>query len=126
MASDTTAHAEGFSLERDRSFGGQQMARTDYDVVYIARSPADMKQDVFANMVNEVCNGRAAEGWLLVSTAGDYGARVTLGVWLYFARESDSALERPLTESYGDEVPGADVGDDTTKLADEGETFAGD
>jgi hypothetical protein len=101
------------------------MARTDYDVVYIARSPADMKQDDFGNMVNEVCNGRAAEGWRLVSTAGDYGARITLGVWLYFAREGDSASERPLTESYGDDVPGADVGDDTAKLADEGETFAG-
>jgi hypothetical protein len=92
------------------------MARTDYDVVYVARSPADMKQDEFASIVNEICNGRAAEGWRLVSTAGDYGARVTLGVWLYFAREGDSSSEEVPTDSSGDEVPSSD----------EGETFAGD
>lgn len=92
------------------------MARTDYDVVYVARSPADMKQDEFANIVNEICNGRAAEGWRLVSTAGDYGARVTLGVWLYFAREGDSSSAELPTDSSGDEVPSSD----------EGETFAGD
>ncbi len=92
------------------------MARTDYDVVYVARSPADMKQDEFANIVNEICNGRAAEGWRLVSAAGDYGARVTLGVWLYFTREGDSSSEELPSDSSGDEV----------LSSDEGETFAGD
>ena len=70
------------------------MAGTEYDVAYVARSPADMKQDDFANIVNEICNGRAVEGWRLVSAAGDYWARVTLGVWLYFAREADSVSEK--------------------------------
>jgi hypothetical protein len=92
------------------------MARTDYEVVYVARSPADMKQDEFANIVNEICNGRAAEGWRLVSTAGDYGARVTLGVWLYFARGGDLSSGEVLPDSSGNEVPSSD----------EGETFAGD
>jgi hypothetical protein len=101
------------------------MARTNYDVVYVARSPADMKQDDFANIVNDICNGRAADGWRLVSAAGDYGARVTLGVWLYFAKEGDSIGEELPADSYGSEVPDADVGDETA-MADEGEALADD
>jgi len=67
---------------------------TEYEVLYIARSPASMRQEDFAAMVDETCNGRAAGGWTLVSTAGDYGAKVTLGVWLYFGREAEEGSSR--------------------------------
>ncbi len=43
------------------------MTDMEYDVVYVARSPASMKQDEFAAMVDEMCNGRAAGGWRLVA-----------------------------------------------------------
>jgi hypothetical protein len=69
-----------------------------------------MQQDDFAAMVDELCNGRAGEGWSLVSTAGDYGANLTLGVWLYFAREGGSAPDESLVETGADEdvAPAAD------------------
>ncbi len=79
------------------------MTDVDYKVVYVARSPASMPQDEFATMVAELCNGRAGEGWWLVSTAGDYGANVTLGVWLTFAREAASGPDEPLIETGADE-----------------------
>jgi hypothetical protein len=79
------------------------MTDVDYEVVYVARSPASMKQDEFGTMVSELCNGRAGEGWRLVSTAGDYGANLTLGVWLTFAREAASAPDEPLLETDADE-----------------------
>jgi hypothetical protein len=60
-----------------------------YDVVYVARSPASTRQEDFASQVDEICNGRAAHGWTLLSAVGDYGAKVTLGVWLYFTKEGD-------------------------------------
>ena len=71
------------------------MADMEYDVTYLARSPASMKQDDFAEMVDELCNGRAAGGWRLFSSVGDYGARVTLGMWLIFTREAGSASDQP-------------------------------
>ena len=79
------------------------MTDMEYDVVYVARSPASMKQDEFAAMVDETCNGRASGGWRLVSAVGDYGAVVTLGVWLYFTREAASAFDRPIAETKADE-----------------------
>ena len=79
------------------------MADMEYDVVYAARSPASMKQDKFAEMVDELCNGRAAGGWRLVSAVGDYGAVVTLGVWLIFTREAGSAPVELPAETRGDE-----------------------
>ena len=91
------------------------MAGTKYEVVYVARSPASMQQDEFATMVDELCNGRAGEGWWLVSTAGDYGANLTLGVWLYFAREAASAPDEPLIETGADEdvAPAAGLDEET-------------
>ena len=84
------------------------MTDEEYRVTYVARSPASMQQDEFAAMVDELCNGRAGEGWSLVSAAGDYGANLTLGVWLIFTREGESAPEEPLVESAPDEdVPPA-------------------
>jgi len=80
------------------------MADMEYDVVYVARSPASMKQDEFAAMVDETCNGRAAGGWRLVSAVGDYGARVTLGVWLFFTREAASAFDQPIAAT-DEEIP---------------------
>ena len=71
------------------------MADMEYDVTYLARSPASMKQDDFAEMVDELCNGRAVGGWRLFSSVGDYGARVTLGMWLIFTREAGSASDQP-------------------------------
>jgi hypothetical protein len=53
----------------------------------VARSPANTKQEDFAAQVEEVCNSWGAGGWRLLKTVGDYGARVTLGVWLYFVKE---------------------------------------
>ncbi len=82
------------------------MADMEYDVVYAARSPASMKQDEFAAMVDETCNGRAAGGWRLVSAVGDYGAVVTLGVWLIFTREAGSAFDQPIAETNADEDGG--------------------
>ncbi len=83
------------------------MADVEYDVTYAARSPASMKQDDFAEMVDELCNGRAVGGWRLFSAVGDYGARVTLGVWLIFTREAGSASDQPLAKTDTDEdVPG--------------------
>ena len=78
------------------------MSDVSYDVVYVARSPASMKQEEFAAMVDETCNGRASGGWRLVSAVGDYGAVVTLGVWLFFAREAASERDQPLAEAGGD------------------------
>ncbi len=75
------------------------MTDMEYDVVYVARSPASMKQEEFAAMVDETCNGRAAGGWRLVSAVGDYGAVVTLGVWLYFTREAGSAFDQPIADT---------------------------
>jgi len=80
------------------------MADVEYDVTYAARSPASMKQDDFAEMVDELCNGRAVGGWRLFSSVGDYGARVTLGMWLIFIREAGSASDRPLAETDTDEA----------------------
>ena len=81
------------------------MTDMEYDVVYVARSPASMKQEEFAAMVDETCNGRAAGGWRLVSAVGDYGAVVTLGVWLYFTREAASAIDRPIADT-DEDAPG--------------------
>ncbi len=81
------------------------MADVEYDVTYAARSPASMKQDDFAEMVDELCNGRAVGGWRLFSAVGDYGARVTLGVWLIFTREAGAAYDQPLAET-DEDVPG--------------------
>ena len=81
------------------------MTDVSYDVVYVARSPASMKQEEFAAMVDETCNGRAAGGWRLVSAVGDYGAVVTLGVWLYFTREAASERDQPIAE-VDEDVPG--------------------
>ncbi len=80
------------------------MADVEYDVVYAARSPASMKQDDFAEMVDELCNGRAVGGWRLFSAVGDYGARVTLGIWLIFTREAGSASDQPFAETDTDEA----------------------
>ena len=63
------------------------MAESEYDAVYVARSPASMRQDDFAAMMEELCNSRAVSGWRLVNAVGDYGVKVTLGVWLFFSRE---------------------------------------
>ncbi len=85
------------------------MTDMEYDVVYVTRSPASMKQDEFAAMVDETCNGRAAGGWRLVSTVGDYGARVTLGVWLFFTKEAGSGFDQPLVDTDTDEdIPGVE------------------
>ena len=78
------------------------MADMEYDVTYLARSPASMKQDDFAEMVDELCNGRAVGGWRLFSAVGDYGARVTLGMWLIFTREAGSASDQPLAKAETD------------------------
>jgi len=92
-----------------------QMASTEYDVVYVARVPANMKQDEFAEMVDELCNRRAGEGWSLVSAVGDYGANLTLGVWLIFAREAVSAPDESLVETDADEdvAPAAGLDEDS-------------
>ena len=96
------------------------MTDVDYEVVYVARSPASMQQDEFATMVDEMCNGRTGEGWRLVSAAGDYGARVTLGVWLIFGRDATSAPEQPVAEIAADEdVPSAAGLDEDTAEAPE-------
>lgn len=63
------------------------MAESEYDAVYVARSPASMRQDDFATMMDELCNSRAVSGWRLANAVGDYGVKVTLGVWLFFIRE---------------------------------------
>ncbi len=60
-----------------------------------------MPQDEFAALVDEACIGRAGEGWWLVSSAGDYGANLTLGVWLYFAREASSASNADVAPAAG-------------------------
>jgi hypothetical protein len=74
-----------------------------------------MPQDEFAALVDEACNGRAGEGWWLVSTAGDYGANLTLGVWLYFAREGAPVRDESPIEPAADEdvTPAADEDVDT-------------
>ena len=96
------------------------MTDVDYEVVYVARSPASMQQDEFATMVDELCNGRAGEGWWLVSTAGDYGANLTLGVWLIFAREAASAPDESLIEPGADEdvAPAAGSDEDSDESAE--------
>ena len=48
------------------------MADLEYDVSYLARSPASMRQDDFAELIDELCNGRAASGWTLFNAVGDY------------------------------------------------------
>ena len=75
------------------------MADVSYDVVYVARSPASMRQDEFATMMDELCNERSVGGWRLVAAVGDYGVKITLGVWLYFAREAASERDQPLAET---------------------------
>ena len=75
------------------------MSDVEYDVVHVGRVPASMKPDEFAAMVDETCNGRAAGGWRLVSAVGDYGAVLTLGVWLFFTREAASEGDQPLAET---------------------------
>ncbi len=102
------------------------MTDVNYEVVYVARSPASMPQDEFAALVDEACNGRAGEGWWLVSTAGDYGANLTLGVWLYFAREGGSAPDEPIIETgdYEGVTPAAD--EDVETGADEDVTPGAD
>ena len=96
------------------------MTDVAYEVVYVARSPASMQPDEFATMVDELCNGRAGGGWWLVSTAGDYGANLTLGVWLIFAREAGSAPDEPLTETGTDEdvAPAAGLDADSDESAE--------
>ncbi len=89
------------------------MTDMEYDVVYVARSPARMKQEEFAAMVGETCNGRVAGGWRLVSTVGDYGAVVTLGVWLFFTKEAGSAFDQPIADTDTDEdIPGVEGSDE--------------
>ncbi len=83
------------------------MADMEYDVVHVGRVPASMKPDEFAAMVDEMCNGRAAGGWRLVSAVGDYGAVLTLGVWLIFVREVGSALDQPFADTEED-IPGVE------------------
>jgi hypothetical protein len=63
------------------------MAEVQYGVAYVVRSPANTKQEDFAVQVEEVCNSWSAGGWRLVNAVGDYGARVTLGMWLCFVKE---------------------------------------
>lgn len=63
------------------------MADVQYGVAYLARSPATTNQEDFGRQAEEVCNSWAAGGWRLLNAVGDYGARVTLGVWLYFVKE---------------------------------------
>ena len=91
------------------------MAGTKYEVVYLLRNPATLPQDEFAALVDEACNGRAGEGWSLVSAPGDYGANLTLGVWLIFAREATSAPDEPLIETGADEdvAPAAGLDEDS-------------
>ncbi len=91
------------------------MTDVDYEVIYIPRNPASLPQDEFAALVDEACNGRAAGGWSLVSAVGDYGARVSLGVWLVFAREAASAPDESLIETGADEdvAPAAGLDEDT-------------
>lgn len=93
------------------------MTDMDYELLYVARSPASMQQDEFATMVDELCNGRAGEGWSLVSTAGDYGANLTLGVWLIFAREAGAAPKESPIETTSDEdaLPPAGLDEDTAE-----------
>ena len=81
------------------------MSDVEYDVVHVGRVPASMKPDEFAAMVDEMCNGRAAGGWRLVSAVGDYGAVLTLGVWLIFVREVASAIDRPIADT-DEDAPG--------------------
>ncbi len=63
------------------------MADVQYGVAYVSRSPASTKQEDFAGQMEEVCNSWGAGGGRLLNAVGDYGARVTLGVWLYFVKE---------------------------------------
>ncbi|OFW67205.1 MAG: hypothetical protein A2Y74_03200 [Actinobacteria bacterium RBG_13_63_9] len=84
------------------------MTDVEYDVAYVARSPARLAQDEFAEMVNDLCNRRADEGWRLVSAVGDYGTNVTLGVWLVLAKEAQPRADEPRAETDADEgVPRA-------------------
>ncbi|OGO49167.1 MAG: hypothetical protein A2W34_05355 [Chloroflexi bacterium RBG_16_64_32] len=89
------------------------MTDMEYDVVYVARSPARLQQDEFAEMVDELCNRRAREGWRLVSAVGDYGTNVTLGVWLILAREAEPRADEPRAGTDADEgVPRATAWDE--------------
>ncbi len=63
------------------------MAAEEYSVVYVVRSPATMRQEEYAPLVQDECNKWAGEGWRLLNAVGDYGQRVTLGTWLYFVKE---------------------------------------
>lgn len=79
------------------------MTDEEYSVTYVARSPASLPQDEFAELVDGTCNEWAGQGLRLVNAVGDYGARVTLGVWLIFAREAGSASEELPIESAAEE-----------------------
>ena len=84
-----------------------------YDVVYVARSPASTRQEEFASQVDEICNGRVAHGWTLMTAVGDYGAKVTLGVWLYFTKEGDDLDSFGSGgDSYGEEPTGSGASDE--------------
>jgi hypothetical protein len=96
----------------------------EYGVVYVARSPASLRQDEFAGMVDATCNEWARGGWRLISTVGDYGARVTLGVWLVLAKEGDPGSDRPVAESHADEFGTADA-DDEAGSEESGDTDTG-
>jgi hypothetical protein len=97
------------------------MADIEYDVSYLARSPAGMKQDDFAELVDELCNGRAATGWRLASAVGDYGANVTLGVWLLFDRKPGTGSDRFAAATGADEPAPvtADIGDEGAEATEE-------
>jgi hypothetical protein len=94
------------------------MADIEYDVSYLARSPASMRQDDFAEMIDELCNGRAASGWQLFNAMGDYGAKVTLGVWLIFSREPGSGSDRYAATTDIDE-PAPEPAPDTAGIVDD-------
>jgi hypothetical protein len=63
------------------------MAEVQYGVAYVSRSPASTKQEDFVVQIEEVCNSWGAGGRRLADAVSDYGARVTLGVWLCFVKE---------------------------------------
>lgn len=92
------------------------MTDVEYDVAYVARSPARLQQDEFAEMVNDLCNRRAGEGWRLLNAVGDYGTNVTLGVWLILAREAQPRADEPPAETDAEEgVPRASGWDEESE-----------
>lgn len=103
------------------------MASIQYDVVYVARSPANTRQEDFAAQVDEICNGRAARGWRLMSAVGDYGAKVTLGVWLYFTKEGDDLDSFGSgADTYGEEPLGSGRSDEGLGEGEPGGGYGGD